>query len=164
MEAQNSTLGSNEFQNFNPSYVSEIQVFYKTGIKPVDRPAVSCSRHAYLIFKHYWNPNHIELREELKILLLNRANRVLGLIDVSIGGVAGTTADPKQIFSSALVANASGIIVAHNHPSGNLNPSQADIQLTKKLKEGGKFLDISVLDHLIITTEGYHSLKDNGLC
>lgn len=101
--------------------------------------------------------------EEFKIILLNRANKVLGICPISLGGISGTIADPKLIFATALKASASGIILAHNHPSGNLKPSQVDIQLTKKLVEAGKFLDLGILDHLIIGSEGYLSFADEGL-
>lgn len=97
------------------------------------------------------------------MILLNRVNRVLGIYHVSSGGIAGTIADPKLIFMAALKGSASGIILSHNHPSGNLKPSQVDLQLTKKIVEGGKLLDISVVDHLIITSEGYLSFADEGL-
>lgn len=96
-------------------------------------------------------------------MLLNRAIKVLGLFEVSTGGVSGTVADPKIIFTAALKDGASGIIVAHNHPSGNLTASQSDIDLTRKLKEAGKFLEIQLLDHVIVTTEGYFSFADEGL-
>lgn len=163
METLQNSINSEQLFNFNPNCVSEVQLFYKTEVKPIDRPVVSCSQHAYLIFKHYWDPNAIELREEFKLLLLNRGQRALGIINISTGGVTGTIADPKLIFSSALIANASGIIVAHNHPSGNLKASQTDLQLTEKLRNAGKFLDISVLDHLILSVEGYLSMADDGL-
>jgi DNA repair protein RadC len=101
--------------------------------------------------------------EEFWILLLNRANRVIKKIQVSQGGVAGTVADPKIIFKLALDDLASGIILAHNHPSGNLAASQADLDLTKKLKEAGKLLDIQVLDHLIVAGQKYFSFADEGL-
>lgn len=81
---------------------------------------------------------------------------------MSSGGIAGTVADPKVIFQIALLTNASGIICAHNHPSGNLKPSAGDIVLTKKLVDGGKLLEVQVLDHLIITPTGYHSMADAG--
>ena len=97
------------------------------------------------------------------MLLLNRRNSVLGIVDVSIGGISGTVIDPKVVFVVALKAGASGIILAHNHPSEQLNPSQEDIKLTKKLKEGGKLLDIEVLDHLIISRDSFYSLSDNGM-
>lgn len=101
--------------------------------------------------------------EEFWVLLLNRANRVTKKKQISLGGVAGTVADPKIIFKLALEELASGIILAHNHPSGNLTASQADIDLTKKLKEAGKLLDIQVLDHLIIAGKKYLSFADEGL-
>lgn len=104
----------------------------------------------------------MEFREECYMLLLNRANQVLGWFRVSEGGVAGTILDPRLIFGIALKCNAVGVILAHNHPSGNLKPSGADISQTKRLVEGGKLLEISVLDHLILTSEGYYSFADEG--
>lgn len=96
-------------------------------------------------------------------MLTNRANKVLGIVEISTGGIAGTVADPKLIFAAALKCAASGIILAHNHLSGNLNPSQADKDLTRRLIQAGKLLEISVLDHLILTTEKYFSFADEGL-
>ena len=96
-------------------------------------------------------------------MLLNRANKVLGIFEVSSGSSTGTVVDPKLIFAAAIKGNACGIIMAHNHPSGNLNPSQADIDLTKRVKGGGKFLEIQVVDRLIVTIEGYYSFADEGL-
>ncbi len=101
--------------------------------------------------------------EEFWMLLLNRSNKVIGNERISIGGVAGTVADVKIIFKRAIGQLASSIIVAHNHPSGNLSPSQADIQLTKKMVEAGKLLEVSVLDHLIITENAYYSFADEGM-
>jgi len=88
---------------------------------------------------------------------------VLGIVEVSTGGIAGTVADPKLIFAAALKGAATEIILSHNHPSGNLAPSQADIDVTRKIKEGGKLLKIAVLDHIIITSERYFSFADEGL-
>jgi DNA repair protein RadC len=87
----------------------------------------------------------------------------LGIFEVSSGGITGTVADPKLIFVAALKSGACGLVLSHNHPSGNLQPSQADIELTKRIKEGGKLLDIQLLDHLIITSEGYCSFSDEGI-
>lgn len=102
--------------------------------------------------------------EEFWILLLNRANRIIQSINISKGGVAGTVVDAKIIFKKALEHGASSIILAHNHPSGNAQPSQADIDITKKLKTAGKTLDISVLDHLIIAQNNkYYSFADEGI-
>jgi DNA repair protein RadC len=97
------------------------------------------------------------------VILLNRAHRVLGIYELSTGGVTGTIADPKLVFTAALKANACSLVLSHNHPSGNLRPSKADEELTMKIKEAGKFLDIQVLDHLIVTSEGYFSFADEGL-
>jgi DNA repair protein RadC len=101
--------------------------------------------------------------EEFRLLLLNRANQVMKKIQLSSGGVAGTVADPKLIFKHALDQLASGIILAHNHPSGNLKPSEADIRLTRKLKEAGSLLDLPILDHLICADDRYYSFADEGL-
>jgi len=101
--------------------------------------------------------------EEFWLLLLNRANKIMESERISIGGVSGTVADLKVIFKRSIDRLASSIILAHNHPSGNLRPSQADKNLTKKVVAGGKLLDIAVLDHLIITDEGYFSFADEHL-
>ena len=110
-----------------------------------------------------WNYEIIEFIEEFKVLLLNRANRVIGIVPISVGGTAGTIADPKVIFVSALKCNASSIVLCHNHPSGNLKPSQADIELTKKLKSAGQFLELPILEHIILTKDGFLSFADEGL-
>ncbi len=143
--------------------VSEINVTYRPKFKASERPKIASSKDVYSILYHNWDLSKIELLEQFKILLLNRANRIIGIYEVSSGGMAGTIADPKLIFSTALKACASSIILSHNHPSGNLNPSQADISLTKKLKTAGSYLDIVVLEHIIITSEGYYSFADEGL-
>ncbi len=101
--------------------------------------------------------------EEFWIVILNRANKVLKKIKISSGGVSGTVADTRVIFKSAIDELASAIILVHNHPSGNLKPSQADISLTKKLKSAGEVLDIPILDHLIIAENSYFSFADEGL-
>lgn len=101
--------------------------------------------------------------EEFWIVLMNRANKVIKKIKISSGGISGTVADSRVIFKSAMDNLASAIILAHNHPSGNLKPSQSDINLTKKLKESGNILDIPVLDHIIIAENSYFSFADEGL-
>ncbi len=128
--------------------------------EPIKRDKISGSSDVYEIMK----PHLLDLHhEEFWILLLNRANGVIKKEKISTGGVAGTVADPKIIFKRALEETASGIILVHNHPSGNLKPSQADIDLTKKLREGAKLLDMQVLDHLIFTDNGYYSFGDMGI-
>ena len=143
--------------------VAEIQLTYKTSVKASERPKIDKSQDVYLVLREHWNFEIIEFIEEFKIMLLNRANRVLGIVNISQGGMASTVVDPKVIFAAALKSAASSVILSHNHPSGNLTPSQADIELTKKLKRCGEILDIAVLDHLIITKEGFCSLMDEGM-
>lgn len=143
--------------------VAEVQLSYKSKLKASERPKIDKSQDAYLVLQEHWNFEVIEFIEEFKIMLLNRANRVLGIVDISQGGMAGTIADPKVIFSAAIKSAASSIILIHNHPSGNLTPSQADISLTRKLKTGGEILDIAVLDHIILTKDGYLSMAEEGI-
>ena len=143
--------------------VSEVQLIYKSRIKASDRKKISCSRDAYKIFMDNWNPETIEFVEEFKILLMNRSNSVLGILEISKGGISGTVTDVRVIFQAAIKGNASGIICAHNHPSSNTNPSESDNKITQKIKEAGNLLDIQLLDHLIISTEGdYYSYADFG--
>lgn len=141
--------------------ISEISISYKRS--KIKHQKVSSSEDAYELLRKGWNKNTIELYEEAKIILLNRANHVLGIYELSKGGVNGTVADAKIIFAIALKAMASGIIFSHNHPSGNLNPSEVDKVLTKSLVSAGKLLQIDVLDHVIITSESYFSFADEGL-
>ena len=143
--------------------VSEIDLVYRSKIKAAERPSVKTSKDGYDLLLSYWDPDKIELLEEFKILLLNQGNRVLGVFEVSSGGITGTVADPRLIFTAALKASACSIILAHSHPSGNLKPSQSDEDLTTKIREAGRFLDIKVLDHLILTRSGYFSFADEGL-
>jgi len=127
------------------------------------REKITCSRDSYDILKHIYSDDKIEYVEEFYVLLLNRANKVLGWMKVSLGGITGTVADPRIIFQAALLSNATSIIISHNHPSGNTNPSSADIELTRKIKAAGAFLDIVLLDHVIVTTEAYYSFADEGI-
>ena len=121
---------------------------------------ITCSNDIYQHIK----PQLMDLpKEEFWIILLNRANRIIKKEQISSGGVSGTVADPKIIFKAALDQYASSVILIHNHPSGNLKPSQADINLTKKMKEAGKLLEIPVLDHIIFSDSGYLSFADEGL-
>lgn len=105
----------------------------------------------------------IELREYCYIMLLNRANEVLGFVKLSEGGITGTVVDVKIAFASALKALASGIIMIHNHPSGKLNPSEHDIQLTKKFRQAAELFDMAILDHIILTQKSHYSFADNGI-
>ncbi len=125
-----------------------------------ERPQIRSSRDAFdLIAPMLMDLQH----EEFWILMLNRSNRVVSRECISTGGVSGTVVDAKIVFRKALAVLASSIILCHNHPSGNLKPSQADISLTKKLKRAGENLDISVLDHLIVSERGFYSFADEGM-
>lgn len=125
-----------------------------------DRPQIKSSRDAYeVIAAKLMDLPH----EEFWILLLNRSNCVVHREQISLGGTAGTVVDAKIVFKKAIQGQASSIILVHNHPSGSLVPSQADINITKKLKVAGETLDIAVLDHLIISEKGYYSFADEGL-
>ncbi|MEM1124932.1 MAG: DNA repair protein RadC [Bacteroidota bacterium] len=124
------------------------------------RPTITCSRDSYNAIA----PLLMDLpHEEFWILLLNRANRVVGRQRVSLGGTTGTVVDVKVVFKKAIEGQAVYLVLAHNHPSGNLCPSPQDLQLTKQLVAAGKIMTIGVLDHLIIGDRGYYSFKDEKL-
>ena len=125
-----------------------------------EKVKITCSNDIYQIMK----PELMDLqKEEFWIILLNRANGLIKKEQISSGGISGTVADPKIIFKAALDQYASSIILVHNHPSGNLKPSKADIELTNKMKTAGKLLEIPVLDHIIFGDEGYLSFADDGM-
>lgn len=143
--------------------VAEIQLTYSHKVKASHRPQIHASSDAERILRNAWPEGTMDYVEAFYILLLDRSNKVLGVVPISQGGVSGTVADPKVIFSAALLSNSSAIILAHNHPSGNLKPSEADIRLTRKMKESGQFLDLPVLDHIILTQESFYSFADEGI-
>ena len=141
--------------------VTEISVSYHNRVKSSERFKISRSSDAYELLLTNWDDT-IELYESFKIIMLNKANKVLGISNISNGGVSGTVVDPKRVFQTALKANACGLILCHNHPSGTTTPSDADIKITNKIKQAGIFLEISVLDHLIVTPESFYSFADEG--
>lgn len=141
--------------------ISEIQISYTNPL--LERVKVKESVDAYRVLFAGWDKNLLELQEEFKVLFLNRANEILGIHSLSKGGTASTIVDSKLLFSVALKCNAAGIILAHNHPSGNIKPSQSDISLTSKIKEGASILGISLLDHIIVTKEKYFSFANDSL-
>ena len=143
--------------------VAEVQVSYKPDYNINERPKITSSQQTYCLLKQQWDLGKIAFLEEFKVILLNRSNHVLGIVDISMGGVSGTYVDPKVVFAVALKGNASGIILTHNHPSGSIRPSEADIKLTKRLVECGKLLDINVWDHIILSENSYYSFADDGM-
>ncbi len=143
--------------------VAEVELVYKSKVKASNRPVIGSSKDAYNVLRQSWDENKIEFVEQFKVMFLNKANKVLGIYDVSTGGISGTVADPRVIFVAALKANACAIIISHNHPSGNLKPSRQDQELTQKIKNAGLFLEIHLLNHLIVSLEGYYSFADQSL-
>jgi len=140
--------------------ICEVQVSYVPKRRPKDLPLVTTSNAAYDYALAFWKD--IDYCESFCIMLLNRANKVLGIRKISDGGIVGTVVDIRLIFSTALKGLATSIICLHNHPSGNLDPSDADISITRKIKEAGNILDIKLLDHLIVTSDSYYSMADHG--
>lgn len=140
--------------------VAEVQLSYKPHFKAQERPQINSSKQAYQILLNNWDRELINFIEQAKMILLNRNNRVLGIVDLSTGGGGATVVDLKVVFAIALKATATSLILAHNHPSGDLKPSSDDIRLTEKLKEAGKLLGIEIHDHLIISENGYYSMAE----
>ncbi len=145
----------------NKNYqIPEIKLKYKKG--NIESFKICSPSDAEKVFRKMFDADTLEYREEFICLFLNRTNKPLGWTKISQGGTAGTVIDPKLIFVAALNCGADSIMLAHNHPSGTLRPSSADLAATKKLVSGGKLLDITVHDHLIITSEGYYSFAEHG--
>jgi DNA repair protein RadC len=140
--------------------ISEIEITYRPQKYSLEK--VTNSQKAETMFRDFWNKDTIEYYEEFKVMYLNRGQEVLGIYTHTRGGLVGAICDIRMIFQAALKANAHSIIVAHNHPSGNLEPSEADKDITRKIKEAGKVLEIPMTDHLILTQYSYLSFADNG--
>lgn len=140
----------------------EITIKLKIKNKPTQELAITNSEDAANFARKIISSDLIEWQEQFVILCLNRANKVMGFYKVSAGGRTGTVADPRNIFTIALNSLATGLILIHNHPSGNLRPSAADNELTRKIKEGGQLLDITIMDHIILTSDSYYSYMDEG--
>lgn len=139
----------------------KIRIVYSKKLKPSERPKISSSTDAAKVLREIWS-SQMEVREEFVVLMLDRSNRVLGYHLLSKGGLSATVVDIRILYAAALESLASSIILAHNHPSGNLKPSQSDIQVTQKVKNAGKQQDIELLDHIIMTKESFYSFADNG--
>ena len=140
--------------------IAEVQISYSRNPSETSPVIIKDSRTAANAYRTLFEG--IEHRESAYIILLNRASEVNGFYRLSIGGITASVVDPRIIFQVALLSNSTSIIVAHNHPSGNLNPSLADFEMTEKIKSAGKFLDIPLLDHIIITKDSYFSFADEG--
>jgi len=147
-------------QKFFKHQIAEVQTKYKRK-NMVGASSVTSSQDAYDILKLFFTD--LTYKEQFFILLLDRSNNVLGVSKISDGGCTGTVVDGKIVFQTALLANAMGIVMCHNHPSGNLKPSDSDRHLTEKIKTFGKMIELTVLDHIIITDKGYYSFADEGI-
>jgi DNA repair protein RadC len=140
--------------------IAEIHLSYNSNVKCADRIKITGSKDAEAALRTFWpSYEHVEYSF---LLLLNRQNQVIGKYFLAKGGITGTVVDVRVIFQVALKANASSVMIAHNHPSGNLQASDADRRITQQVKEAGKILDINLLDHIILTKENYLSLADEG--
>ncbi len=148
---------------FDLANIAEVKLSYSTNVKPSERPQITDLKDVLPILKHIWPPDTIELKECFYTLLLDRANKVLGAVRIGEGGISGTVADVRHILQSAILSNSSSLILAHNHPSGNTQPSEADIKLTRKIVQAGELHDIKVLDHVILTCENYYSFAHEGM-
>jgi DNA repair protein RadC len=144
------------------SFTSEIILVTEKTESYVPKAQIKESKDVYEFIKPLW-PVDLKHREAVMAIFLNRRNNTVGFAIVGIGGLASCVADGKVMFQQALLCNASAIIMAHNHPSGELKPSESDKLLTRKMQEFGKFIDMNVLDHLIVTDERFTSFADEGL-
>lgn len=140
----------------------EVRLVYKNRTKANDRPNITCAEDAFKVFHQHWDKDQINLIEEAKILLLDNQLRVMSIAPLSKGGMTEAIVDPRMVFSIALKRRSHRIILAHNHPSGTLKPSQADINLTKRLEKLGQMMKIPLEDHLIITEHGFRSVLNDS--
>jgi len=146
------------------SKVNEIAISYSGSLKTNLLPKITCSQSAAELAFEQWNKNDIALQETFKIMLLNNANKVKGIYEVSKGGITGTLVDVRILFAVVLKSLTTAIILMHNHPSGTLRPSEADKSLTRKIKNAALFFDVNVLDHIIVNPDGeYYSFADDGI-
>lgn len=152
----------NNTQSTEAILLRELDVKYN--VKDRKKCKISSSKDAYEQFKVLFeNDMGLDMVESFYVLYLSNQNNVIGWIKLSQGGITGTLADKRLIFAYALNCLATCIVIAHNHPSGALKPSQADINLTNSIKKAGNLLDIQLLDHLILSSEGYYSFADEGM-
>lgn len=140
--------------------VGEVELSYKPTIKNLHK--ITSSGDAYKVLLTTFKEGTICYKEYFKVLFLNQANQVFGYTLISEGGLTTTDVDVRIILQAALLTNSVALILAHNHPSGNLKPSRQDIEITQQVKKAAKLMRIEVLDHLILTDAGYYSFSDEG--
>ena len=150
-------------KQFEKYQVQEIQVSY-TGKIPTQQWQIKSSQDAANILQSVWNQNTIALQESFAVLLLNNSNHVKGIYKLSTGGVSATLVDIRLLFAVALKSVTTALVLAHNHPTGRMDPSNLDKELTKKIVEAATYFDIKVLDHIILSPfDEYYSFADSGL-
>lgn len=142
--------------------IPQVKLTYCSDVSPSEKFKILQSSESADIFRDSFEDGEIEFQEYFKVMYLDRGHKVNGIHTLSIGGMEATITDIKIIFTGALLAKASAIIVCHNHPSGNLRPSPQDDNLTRRISDAGKILEIKLLDHIIITADGYYSYQDEG--
>ncbi len=143
--------------------VCDVKLTYKTKVKSSERPVIVLAEDVYrLLIDYVYDKEIIQYKECLKLILLNKAGKLLGVAHISEGGIDETSADIRIIMQAAILGNASCIILAHNHPSGNLKPSAQDDLVTENLRKAAKLFNITLLDHIIVTDSGYFSYLDEG--
>jgi len=141
--------------------VCELKVSYSSDIKQKDQPQITNSSDLFKVFIDNWGED-MRLRESVYVLVFNRNNRLQGMWLAGIGGISGCVIDVRTVMQTALLCNGSSIVIAHNHPTGNLNSSVSDEKICKKLKAAGETLDILLLDFIIVSDDGYTSYADEG--
>lgn len=144
--------------------INELQLSYSVQQRVFDEPALTTSFKAHEYVKQAYDPNNISFKEEFVAVALNKANKPLGVIRMSNGGIDATIVDVRILMAALLKSLATAVILCHNHPSGKLKPSDADIRLTNKIKEACSYFDIKLLDHIILSPTGnYFSFADEGI-
>ena len=138
---------------------SEVKLSY---VRKSSGIIIKGSQDAAVALLNYWDMDTIDYHESFVVMYLSRKNEVLGVMNVTIGSFESCIVDARKIFQGALLTNSASIIISHNHPSGNTKPSTQDLSATKKLQNAGEYLNIRVLDHLIVTSNGYYSMADEG--
>ncbi|WP_445665129.1 JAB domain-containing protein [Fodinibius sp. AD559] len=143
--------------------LAEVKLKYNSKQSIEECPEITSPDKAEKVLREIWDEDSIQLKEEFVVLLLNNAKRCLGWSKISSGGATSTIVDPATIFQVALLANATSIILAHNHPSGNIKPSKSDKDLTHRIYKSGEMLGIKVEDHIVITINEYFSFRANNI-
>lgn len=140
---------------------AQVEIIYSNNLSS-EPMKITSSNDAFKLLQSIYNPKKVDYKEFFYVVLLNNAHFVLGVSNISIGNEKGTVVCIKEIFQLALLSNANKILISHNHPSGNLNPSEADNRITNQIRQACKFFDMELLDHIIFTSKGFYSYADNG--